>query len=393
MRIAFIVIGNSRRSNYLNGHTLRYGNGGGSGTDTSSILIAEYLVKCGHEVVFAVDKLEPALHETYKSSGNRYKGGEKFYGVRYTHLDFEGIENREFDILISMLWFNQYDSLPIKVTKSIIYWSHMQWIYGIDEFINFANNNNLSLGIVNISEWERSMNGGTLTHIKNKAPDIKVKTALIPNPIMDEMVEEVLNSNPKRKPHKFIFHAAWARGGNVAVDAINKLEFEDKEFHAFDYLLATHNHEHGFFKRHNGVDKHTLFTHLAESEYFVYPLYTPYQDVHKDTFSCVVAEAIALGAIVVTYPLGALPEIFDGYCVWLDFPEGANPDEMQKESLSKDLEGRFTITDNIVKAINSLETNPELKNEIRSKGKDFILSNFNVKKVGDMWINLINELV
>jgi len=44
MRIAVIVIGNSRRGNYLNGHNLRYGNAGGSGTDTSSILVSEYLV-------------------------------------------------------------------------------------------------------------------------------------------------------------------------------------------------------------------------------------------------------------------------------------------------------------------------------------------------------------
>ena len=36
MRIVFTVIGNSRRSNYLNGDTLRYGGGGGSGTDSSS---------------------------------------------------------------------------------------------------------------------------------------------------------------------------------------------------------------------------------------------------------------------------------------------------------------------------------------------------------------------
>ena len=76
MRIAFIVIGNSRRSNYLNGYNLRYGNGGGSGTDTSSVLIAEHLAKAGHEVVFATDKLEPELHNSYKNNGIIYKDGE-----------------------------------------------------------------------------------------------------------------------------------------------------------------------------------------------------------------------------------------------------------------------------------------------------------------------------
>jgi len=61
MRILFTVLGNSRRSNYLDGDTLRYGNGGGSGTDTSSIIAAEQLAAQGHEVVFCSDKLEPLL--------------------------------------------------------------------------------------------------------------------------------------------------------------------------------------------------------------------------------------------------------------------------------------------------------------------------------------------
>jgi glycosyltransferase involved in cell wall biosynthesis len=91
--------------------------------------------------------------------------------------------------------------------------------------------------------------------------------------------------------------------------------------------MCTHAHQDTFFNKHNGVDKKTLFTHLAESTYFVYPLYTPYKDVHMDTFSCVVAEAIALGCTVLTYPLGALPENFDGYVHWLPQPEGPTFEE------------------------------------------------------------------
>jgi hypothetical protein len=392
MRIVLVVIGNSRRSNYINGYNLRYGNGGGSGTDSSSILIAEYLSKQGHEVVLVSDKLEPQLEESYKKKGRVYNPGEEFYGVRYTNIDFDGIENREFDILISMLWFQDYDKLPIKVTKSVIYWSHMQWVYGIDEIVKYTKENNLSLGFVHISEWEKKMTGGLVQSIKNRENKINVQVSLIPNPIMDEMINEVLDQNPKKIPHKFIFHASWARGGNVAVEAVRQLDYEDKQFHAFDYLLATHHHEDNFFNRHDGVDKKTLFTHLAESEYFIYPLYTPYQDVHKDTFSCVVAEAIALGAIVLTYPIGALPENFEGYCIWLDFPEGVDVDVIQNEALTKDLDGKFTITDNIVSKIKELENNPQIKEEIRKKGKDYIISSFNVDKVGKMWVDLISKL-
>ena len=392
MRIAFIVIGNSRRSNYLNGYNLRYGSGGGSGTDTSSVLVAEYLAKQGHEVVFVADKLEDRLIEEYNKKGRVYVPGEEFYGVKYTNIDFEGIDNKEFDVLVSMLWFHDYNKLPIKVTKSIIYWSHMQWIYGIDEVVNYAKNNNLSLGFVHISDWEMKMTGPLTQSIIDRESNMNVQRSLIPNPVMDEMIKEVLYSKPVRKPHKFVFHAAWARGGNVAIDAVRKLNYPDTEFHAFDYLMATHNHQDTFFNLHNGVDKKTLFTNIAESEYFIYPLYTPYQDVHKDTFSCVVAEAIALGAIVVTYPLGALPENFDGFCQWLDFPEEVDVEKMQNESLSKDLEGKFTITDNIVAKIKYLEDNPQIKEDVRNRGKDFIISRFNVNTVGQMWIDLINKL-
>ena len=391
MKILFTVLGNSRRSNYLDGNTLRYGNGGGSGTDTSTIVIAEYLASQGHEVVIASEKLEPPLEKEYAQKGIFFNPGKKVRGVIYTNFEFENIHIQEFDILINSLWFQDYNNLPVKITKAVIYWCHMQWIYGIDELIKFCTDNSLKLGFVNISEWEKEMNSGTVNNALNRYPE--TKTTLIPNPIMDDMIDEVLSENPQRKPHKFVFHASWPRGGNVSIDAVRQLPWDDKEFHAFDYLMVTHQHPDEFFHKHNGVDKKTLFTHIAESEYFVYPLYTPYQDVHKDTFSCVVAEAIALGAIVLTYPLGALPENFDGYCQWLDFPEGTEPEKMQAESLSKDLEGKFQCIDNIIQKINYLEENPQIKEEIRQKGKDYILNRFNASTVGNMWVDFINDLL
>lgn len=391
MRIVFILIGNSRRSNYLDGNTLRYGRGGGSGTDTSTIVVAEQLALQGHDVVVTSDKLEPLLEKEYAKQGIFFNPGKKVRGVIYTNIDFENVENKQFDIIVSSLWFHDYEKLPITVTKAIIYWNHMQWVYGIDEIIRYAGKYNLKLGFVNISNWERKMNESVVEGAKARYPS--TKSSLIPNPIMDDIIEEVLANKPTRKPHKVIFHAAWARGGNVALQAVRELDWADKEFHAFDYLMATHDHKDTFFNRHNGVDKMTLFTHIAESEYFIYPLYTPYKDVHKDTFSCVVAEAIALGAVPVTYPLGALPENFDGYCAWLNFPTGADPARIQQESLTKDEQGIFTCTNNIVEKISYLESNPQIKEKIRNEGKEYIFSRFNAKKVGQMWETFINDLL
>lgn len=389
MRIAFIVIGNSRRSNYLNGHTLRYGKGGGSGTDSSTIIIAEHLAKQGHEVVFVQDKLEPQLEQQYASQGVIFTPGQEVNGVKYTYKDFGGIDNKDFDILVSSLWFHEYNELPIKVTKGLIYWSHMQWIYGIGEIIEYCVKNGLKLSFVNISEWERKMNQGVIDFAKNRIPSLIQTT--IPNPIMDDIIEEVLSENIERKKHKFVFHAVWARGGDVAVNAVRQLPYEDKEFHAFDYLMATHPHPDSFFRKHNGVDKKTLFRHIAESDYFIYPLYTPYKDVHKDTFSCVVAEAIALGCIVLTYPLGAVPDNFNDYCVWLDFPPDTNPQQMQIEQLSKDDNGRFQYTQNIIDKINYLENNPDVKEKLRQGGKEYILNRFNSNTIGKMWDELLKN--
>ncbi len=389
MRIIFVVIGNSRRSNYLNGNSIRNGGAGASGTDTSNILIAEYLAKVGHEVVFCSDRLEPALEQQYREKGVTPPEGQEIRGVKYTDIELTGVENRVFDILINNLWFSDYSKLPITVTKALIYWSHMQWVYGVREIVDYVKIHNLKLGVVNISLWEKEMNFRNIEHfIKNADTTV----AIIPNPVTDDILKEVKDLNIQKKPGKFVFHAAWARGGNIAIDAVRKLEIPHKEFHAFDYLMATHAHLDPFFKIHNGVDKLTLFKHLAEAEYFLYPLYTPYQDVHKDTFSCVVAEAIALGTVPITYPLGALPENFSGYCGWVDAPAGVNLRSMNQESLSKDLQGIFNTSDLVINKYKEVEATGDLKRYVQNNGYSYIIDNFKVEKVGNQWVEFINRL-
>jgi glycosyltransferase involved in cell wall biosynthesis len=371
---------------------MRYGGGSCSGTDTSVILIAEYLSKFGNQIVVATDDLEPELKDEYKKSEINYDYGYYYNGVSYTNLNFDGISNKKFDILISMLWFENYDLLPISVSNSLIYWSHMQWIYGIDSIVNYVKKHNLNLGIVHISDWEKKMTGNVSRTIQENLGEESVKIETIPNPIMDEIIDEILKEKPIKKPHKFIFHASWARGGNIAYSAIDKLTYEDKEFHAFDYLITIPSNDAKFFYKHDGVDKKTLFKHLAESEYFIYPLYTPYQDVHKDTFSCVVAEAIALGVTVITYPLGALYDNYKEYCQWLHLPVGFDLETVQNEPLTKDLDGKFKIDENIVHMIHYLEQNPQAKNLVKDNGYNYITSKYKLETIGNMWLKYIENL-
>lgn len=391
MRIAIIIIGNTRRKTYLNGYNLRYGGGGASGTDTSSILVGEYLAKQGHEVVVVTDDLDEPLKNEFIASGGVYVPGSESYGVKYTNINFDGIDNKEFDILINMLWFTEYNKLPITVTKSLIYWSHMQWIYGVGELTEFARANNLSIGVVNVSSWQKDISQNVVNHLKQSYNRTIQKT--IHNPVFDEMINEVKAENLEKKKGKFIFHATWPTGGNVALDAVRQLDMPNKEFHALDYFISVDNHIDDFFHNHSSCDRKTVFRHLAESEYFIYPLYTIHKILRKDTFALTVAEAIAFDTIVLTYPLGGLPENYKDYCVWLDAPPGANLDELQRADMARDEDGLFTYTQNIVDKINYLEANPEIKEQYKNQGKKYIMDSFNLEKIGKDWESFIAELI
>ncbi len=390
MRIAIIVIGNTRRNAYLNGHSLRYGGAGASGTDTASILVAEYLAKQGHDVVVCTDRLDTPLEEEFNKAGKVYVPGQKIYGVTYTTLSFEGVENKTFDVLINMLWFNKYDELPITVSKSIIYWGHMQWIYGVDELLAYATKNNLSIGIVNVSNWQKQTSMGTVNNVSSRHK--RTVQALIPNPVFDEIINEVALENIPKKKGKFIFHATWVTGGEVALTAVKELNLPEKEFHALDYFISVDHHPEPWFHNHKSNDRRTVFRHLAESEYFIYPLYTIHKTIRKDTFALTVAEAIAHGVIVLTYPLGALPETYGDLCVWLPPPPGVDMAAAQRADLTRDESGLFKQTKHIVEKIEWLEANPDIKEKYRTLGKKYIMDNYNLDRVGKMWDDLLLQL-
>jgi len=65
----------------------------------------------------------------------------------------------------------------------------MQWIYGVDELIKFAEKHNLSIGVVNVSDWQKRISQGTVDNLKNRHQRTLQMT--IPNPIFDEIINEV----------------------------------------------------------------------------------------------------------------------------------------------------------------------------------------------------------
>lgn len=359
MKIVFLLPGTDVRPNIINGDTIRYGKASSSGTDQSVILVAEYLAKQGHDVTIVLDK-------TDKSSCR---------GVTYTDFTYEGLHNSTVDVLVSMLWFTKYEEIPFRVTKGLIYWFHMAWIYGIKEIIEFCKKQNLQLSFVNPSKWSQEQNSCWINLAKKEFSN--VADLVIPNPIMTELFEEITNEEViTRIPKSSIFHAQHARGGAVADKAIEKLNWEPS--YKFDYT----NHQ-------NGVDKKTVFKKLLETDYFIFPLYHPNGCVYKDTFSCSVAEAIAAGVIVITYPLGAFPEYFSSGCSFLEFPAETDLPTMLSEKVTCNAE-YMSVHQNIVERLTYLEANPHLKEEIRNQSKDLIKEQFSIRALGQRWHNLVN---
>ena len=360
MKLVFLLPGAEGRPKILNGDTIRYGGAPASGTDQSVIAVAEYLVKQGHDVTVVI-------HKTDK---------QPCRGVNYTDFTYEGLENKEIDIIVSTLWFSEYNKLPFKVTKALLYWFHMAWVYGIEEMTQFCTQENIKLGFINVSEWARGQNKWSIDIGKDKLSN--VLDVVIPNPIMIELVEEIQKEkNIIRKEKSTIFHAQYGRGGDVANRAVKELGW--KEMYRFDYTDPS-----------NGTDKKIIFEKLLESDYFIFPLYHPNGCVYKDTFSCAVAEAIAAGVIVVTYPLGAIPEYFSEGCSFLIFPHGTDMDKMMTEKVTCDAQ-YMDYHGNIVENLKYLESNPEIKNSIREKSKDLIKNNFSIEIIGKKWDDLLKN--
>jgi hypothetical protein len=55
-------------------------------------------------------------------------------------------------------------------------------------------------------------------------------------------------------------------------------------------------------------------------------------------------------------------------------------------------EPKFAQTDKIVSLINTLENNPQLKEEKRKEGIEYVKNTFDINKIGPMWIDFLNKL-
>lgn len=362
----------------IDGDGIRFGGKGVSGTEQSMISVAEQLASYGLRVVVAFPKAN------HKKMCRGVEYFDLFKRNTYIHDDF--------DMMIVPGWFKRFDLLKnvtigmkfaidrVRVSVSndsrgvhnnrgiIGIWLACQFYDNRPLIEGFYGNNSVDKVLIHVSEWSKravcsSMTAGGYDNYKQ---------VVIPNPYIDIGEDSTLVD---KIPGSFVFHACWERGGSVAERIVKKC---GGRLYRCDY------HNPNFC-----MDKSKLYDVLKRCEYFVYPLVLLSGSVHRDTHACVVAEAMAHGVIVLTYPIAALKTSYPGdSMIYVDFPEGAKVEELMSDAPSVT---DFSLlsesaVDKFCEKIKFLEANPWLKQQIRERAKNWVKNKFSEREIGKQWI-------
>lgn len=198
--------------------------------------------------------------------------------------------------------------------------------------------------------------------------------SIIPNGLNPIVFSAVPLCSPKERLGVWTFHACWERGGNVAYRAFCRYP------HARSFLVAdlTSNSNPTLLDDRRvavkpRMSKRLLARQMAAADYFVYPLVLPNAHVHHDTYGCAVLEAMACGAIVVSWNVACLGELYGDHAILLDPPEynGAGSASSGFASCSAMLTD--ASVDRIVEAITECDADPVAKEARREAAREWAL--------------------
>lgn len=378
MKIIILIDYNENRTKLWNGEIIRTGGVGVSGTEQSFVILGEELASVGNEVSIISPTCLP--NTTYK-------------GVQYNQLDILNKISNTVDILILQTDNRYFMDIQWVNLKKIIFWYHSQRFIPVEMLQAF------SRMYPNCEIICNTMTKYGYNYMKTSTPYVEAYTSEVfqsYNPFMLDVFKDDIKQKEK---NSFMFHAGFDRGGNVAYDVFSKVNLPNKKMYICGYDTLRLNNNLSDITFLNSLDKSTLFSYLSKSEYFIYPLVAPQGNstgnppnyVHKDTFGCVIAEALANEVIVITYPVGAVKEIWGDHIIYIPFPAEANLQSLNSFETSFDLSlGSEEAQENIIKIIDFLESKPVLKEIIKKRGREFVLSKLNPEKIAKEWLAIIN---
>lgn len=185
-------------------------------------------------------------------------------------------------------------------------------------------------------------------------------------------IDETIAQNQNRTGN-WMYHATYERGGPVASRVFNyvsqRIPSAAKELHYASYYT---DDVHKFQNQqalvwHGSISKKEVATFLTQSDYFVYPLVLHYGSVHHDTFGSVMLEALACGAIVVTWNVACIPSVYSDYVLALTPKCDAGYDPQAPFGYNHWMNSEEAVAMMAEKII-ELEQNPDKKEAIRQRG-------------------------
>ena len=432
-RISFLVTGDEdQRKETWNGESMRTGGRGVSGSESAFVSFAEHWAGLGHNAtIFA-----SFCRESY------------FKGVHYVADMNKAIEDAT--ILVILPWFRHLDELSINSNvssspsslSSIPALKYLIIDYqgvGIPPNLENFMKKHTSVKVVSMfpSEWtRRAVYSNARKHNVNLFV-LSGKSFIINNPLLSDVVAAVdanvtgtslTNNNGSsrngrgwREPRSFVWAAAFERGGSIALKVFHLIN--GSHFKIMTYLNIAQRSENnamvyidpelGHLQRRwrngdkrvsltIGMDKQGVLKEMAQASYFLYPLTLSSTSnypgsVHKDTFALCVAEALAMGAIVITWPVAALPELYpesESGVVYLSFPSLANEPALKGYDYVQD--PALVSTDAIGLMVNKIQ---ELESKgiayldsLRAKGMIFSRTKYSMDAIGRQLDAMSSEL-
>jgi hypothetical protein len=214
---------------------------------------------------------------------------------------------------------------------------------------------------------------------------------LIPNPLMTDALP-LYNSN--LRPNNASFMACFERGGEMARRVWSKLKESQGGYKWGDFLT---NH---YDTKNDQLDKSDLYKLYNNNiRYFIYPLIVPETSIHKynvhrDTFACCVAEAIASGVEVITFPVAALPNTYEDMLHYIPLPKGISVDDINNPYFDPKFPGLYSDeqVDVIMRMVHDLNITYESRADQRLHNAQRVISMYHPERIGKMWLEALETI-
>jgi glycosyltransferase involved in cell wall biosynthesis len=340
------------------GSSIRTGGVGLSGTHQSFVLAAEYVAKnTSHSVYFL-----------------NYGNGVKVNGVTYVN-DAKELPSA-IHVLVMPTWSH---SLPIQNLSNlqhiIVWYQCPDYTEPLHQLLSQFRDKQKKISFVHVSQWSKD---NVYKVFRGLLP---VQDVIIPNPLMIDCLPPNINFSEKR-PHNSIFIACWERGGSLAERCWKKLKHSDPG--KWGELIVRSYSEDGKVR----ADKAQVYKTLCDARYFVYPLINLENGlIHRDTFACVVAEAIACGVEVLTYPVAALKEYYEGLVTWIPLPVSVETVDSPYCTPSVPQLGSESQDEVILKLIQDIDKDYKDRESLRYKRAQEVVQRFAPEACLRKWVD------